>query len=333
MPTFGVSSRASSSPCSSTSAARRRRRRARSAGVTARQAGKAARAAATAASVSSTPAGSSSAIVSSVAGLRTAKDNAGSAPLAVGAGRGHEPLEECCVLALLRVPEDAEREALRGVIDTLECAVVGPRRLAQALAEPAEALVVVRLHRRALADEGTQPAFRVDADSVVREDAERLAVLLVADDLRQVLDEVAAAGDVEDLAPATDGQHGHVARQRGLQQREFGLVALGVEAGGLTMRLGAVGRRVDVVAAREEEAVERVEGLPDRVGARRHEQWATSGLLDRAHVCKRNQRGRHAPMAPTRLVDVRRDSDERLRHGRERGYRGLSSHGLKSTLL
>ena len=45
------------------------------------------------------------------------------------------------------------REALRGLLDRLQRAVLGARRLDQALAEPAEALVVVRLDRRALAEQ------------------------------------------------------------------------------------------------------------------------------------------------------------------------------------
>src|SRR5207244_465582 len=221
LPTFRVSSSASSWPCSSTSAARRRRRRARSAGVTARQAGEAARAAATAVSVSSTPAGSSSAMVSSVAGLTTVRAMRDSAPLAIRAGLGYEGFEERCVLALLRVPEDAESEALRGILDALERAVVRPRRFSQSLAQPPEPLVVVRLDRRSLADQASQPARRVDAHRVIGEDPERLPVLLVAHALRQVLDEVATSRDVQELAPAADGQDAHVARQRALHERQL----------------------------------------------------------------------------------------------------------------
>ena len=63
-------------------------------------------------------------------------------------------------------------------------AVVRPGRLAQVGADPPEALVVVGLHRRAVADQRAEPALGGDAHAVRGEDAGRLAVLLVPDDLR-----------------------------------------------------------------------------------------------------------------------------------------------------
>src|SRR3954467_14797587 len=57
----------------------------------------------------------------------------------------HERLEEPQVLPGLRVPEPAEREAARGVLERLDRPVVGGGGTAQPLGEPAEALVVVRL--------------------------------------------------------------------------------------------------------------------------------------------------------------------------------------------
>jgi hypothetical protein len=50
------------------------------------------------------------------------------------------------------MPEHAQREAARGVLERLDRAVVGARGLPQALAEPTEALVVMRLDRRVLAE-------------------------------------------------------------------------------------------------------------------------------------------------------------------------------------
>ena len=74
-------------------------------------------------------------------------------------------------------------------------------------------------------------------------------VLLVPDDLRQVLDEVAAAGDVQHLAPAADCEDRHVALERALEQRELGVVAPADDAGGLLVRFLAVELRVEVGAA------------------------------------------------------------------------------------
>src|SRR5207237_10909420 len=136
---------------------------------------------------------------------------------AVGGRLLDERSEERAVLRLLRVPQDAECEALRGVLDRLQGAVVRPRRLAQTLAHAPEALVMVRLHGCVRPDDGAEPALRIDPDPVRREDARRLAVPLVSDHLRQVLDEVAAAGDVQELAAAADGEYGHVALERFLE--------------------------------------------------------------------------------------------------------------------
>ena len=162
-----------------------------------------------------------------------------------------------------------------------------------------------------LADDLLQPRVREDLDPVVGEDARRVLVPLVADDLGKVLDEVAAAGDVQDLAPAADGQHGHVARERALEERELGAVALGPYAVRLRVRLGAVGVGVEVGAAGEDEPVEGVERLLDALGAGRHEQRPPAGALDRLHVRERDERGRELPDAPARLLRVARDPDDR----------------------
>src|SRR6478609_2276742 len=78
----------------------------------------------------------------------SAEDAAGlGAPLgAVLAGFLHEGLEQAVILADLRVPEHAEREAPVGIFQRLERPVVRMRRLAEPLAELPESLVVVRLH-------------------------------------------------------------------------------------------------------------------------------------------------------------------------------------------
>src|SRR6266496_4283797 len=194
-PTLRVSIRASSSPFSSTSVASRRSRRARSEGVTARHAGNAVLARATAASASSRPACSSSAIGSSVAGLTTCT---------VRLRLSHELLEQPPVVAGFGMPEDADREAAGRIFDRLDGAVVRPRRFRQAFAEPPEALVVMRFDRRALAEKRADAAGAFEPDVVVGERAGRVLVPLVADDVRQVLDEVAAQCHVEHLASAAD---------------------------------------------------------------------------------------------------------------------------------
>src|SRR6478735_219632 len=160
-----------------------------------------------------------------------------------------ERLEQPQVLPGLRMPEHAEREAVRGILERLDRAVGGARRLAQTLAEPTEALMVMRLHRRVLAQQPAELRLRIDRNAVLGELARELLVLLVADDVRQVLDEVAAEGDVEHLRAPADREHGHVSRQRGLQQRQLRAVALLNDAAGRLVGLLAVGRRVEIGAA------------------------------------------------------------------------------------
>src|SRR5437868_13294375 len=126
---------------------------------------------------------------------------------AVRARLGDELLVELLVFARLRMPEDAEGEAPRRILDRLDGAVLGDRGHAQPLSEAPEALVVVRLDRCALAEQLPEPASRLERDVVIREDTRRVLVLLVADDVREVLDEVAAERDVQHLRAAADREH------------------------------------------------------------------------------------------------------------------------------
>ena len=153
LPTLRDSIRASSSPCSSTSVARRRSRRARSAGATARQAGNAA----------------------------LAPRDGGVGLLGPGAlelgdrllgGRvQHRRAPGCSFARGTRAPRRRARsksassspssgcqstpsgEALAGILERLDGAVLGPRRLDEPLADAAGALMVVRLDRRAVAEQ------------------------------------------------------------------------------------------------------------------------------------------------------------------------------------
>ena len=98
----------------------------------------------------------------------------------------------------------------------------------------------MRLHRRVLAEHRAEARAVVDLHAVIGEDALHLAMLLAADDLRQMLHEVAAARDVQHLEAAADGEHRHVARERAFEQRKLAAVALGLRASRLGVRRGAV---------------------------------------------------------------------------------------------
>ena len=73
-----------------------------------------------------------------------------------------ELLEEAQVVAVLRVPEHAERERSVSGLQRLDRPVVGPRDDLEPLAEPAVALVVVRRDLDAVAYDRVQPRALVD---------------------------------------------------------------------------------------------------------------------------------------------------------------------------
>src|SRR5205823_6478394 len=102
--------------------------------------------------------------------------------------------------------------------------------------------------------------------------------------------EIAAAGDVQDLAAAADREHRQVSLERRLEQGELRPVSLRHDAFGLGVRVLAVRLRVEIRAAREKQAVERVERLVDGLLGGRDQEWAPAGSLDGPHVG-----GRHGP--------------------------------------
>ena len=195
----------------------------------------------------------------------------------------------------LRVPLDADDEAARRILERLERPVVGPRRLHEPVADAPDRLVVVRGHVRLLAHDRGKPRARLHLDGMVRELAGNLLVHVVADLLGQVLDEVAATRDVQELETAADRQRRHVPLQRRVEQRELPGVAARVRGIGLGVRLGAVELGVDVGAAREDHGVDRVERLLDPFLARRNQNGASAGSLDGLDVGEWNESRRHVP--------------------------------------
>jgi hypothetical protein len=209
------------------------------------------------------------------------------------------------------VPEHAESEALVGILEPLHDAVVGPGDRPQPLADPADALVVVRLHRRVLTEQGAQAALLRDGDAVIREEARLVAVPLVADLLRQVLDEVAPARHVQQLRAAADRQHGHVPRERALQERQLRAVAPRLRRVRRRVRVGAVQTGVEIAAAREDHAVQAVERLRHGSVHRGDHDGPSARGLDRVNVRHRDERRLLGPDAHLYPLGVRGDADER----------------------
>jgi len=155
---------------------------------------------------------------------------------------------------------------------------------------------------------------------------------------REVLQEGAAAGDVQHLQAAADRQHGQVARlgrahERDLEEVEvrFGRAERGV--GG-----GPVDRRVQVRAARQAQAAERVQQRLDAVGVQRGDDHRhRTGAADRLGIGQPQReldrldglrvRVVHDALGRTHLR--RADADDRARRPRRVGSRhgeGAGSH-------
>ena len=138
-----------------------------------------------------------------------------------------------------------------------------------------------------------------------------MLVPLVTHLLRKVLNEVAAARDVEELGTAADGQNGHVPLERGAEERELGLVASRVHAGGRGVCRGAVGTGINVASPREDESVEGSQCLRDALLGRWNDEGTAASALDRADVRGWNQRGVDIPGPPRDGLVVRGDADQR----------------------
>ena len=208
------------------------------------------------------------------------------------------------------MPLHAHGEAQGGVLDALDRAVLSPGEGGEAGADAVRGLVVMRADVGMRAEQRPCARGGVEPHGMGAEDVGDRLVALVANDLGQVLVQVAAAHDVEQLHAAADGEGRHVARERGTQQRQLGLVAAGADAARGRVGVGAVVRRIDVGAAGEDDPVERAERLLDRVGERRQQHGPTSGALDRLDVGHRCQRDLVLPDEPACLLDVRGDADD-----------------------
>ena len=235
---------------------------------------------------------------------------------AIGPSLGDELLEQAQIVAFLRVPEDSDGEAAGGVLDRLDRVVVGSRADAEALAEPAVALVVVRLDCRSVVDQRAERRVRQHLDAVLGEGAGNLAMALVTDPLGDVLLEVAAERDVQHLRPAADGEHRHVPRERGGEQRQLGLVALRADRRP-SRDAPRRRRRRDRCRSRRRRRPRRGGRASPRSPSSEGgiEQRAAPGSLHGAHVGERDERGGKVPHAPGRLLlGIRCDPDDRAGH-------------------
>jgi hypothetical protein len=101
---------------------------------------------------------------------------------------------------------------------------------------------------------------------------------------RDVLDERAAGGDVEDLGAAADGEERQIAVERRGGERQFDAVAFGVDLHCRVARRLAVAGRIDVHAAGEQEAVAFGERGRRTFGRRIQLVYPGARLGERAHI-------------------------------------------------
>ena len=155
-----------------------------------------------------------------------------SVPLALPASAeglcfGDERLEQSLVVGLhLGVPEHAERERLRGILDRLERPVLGKRALDEPLPHPADTLMMARVDGAVAGTEDLlEPRPLRDLDRVLGEDAQRLTMTLVPDLLREMLDEVTAPQHVQQLKAAADRERREIASECRLEEAELARVA------------------------------------------------------------------------------------------------------------
>ena len=177
-----------------------------------------------------------------------------------------------------RVPQHTKQEAPVRVLHGLDRAIEGPSSGCQA-AGRAHPLVVVRGDGGLAAEDAGQPASRVHRHVMPGVLTGYGAVLVVADDVGQVLEQRAAVRDTEQLHAATDPEDGRRARRRRralrTRHRRGSVAALRAQA-----RLLPVPRRVDVRAAGENECVETGDDVQagsggNRTGCRPPLMWAT----------------------------------------------------------
>ena len=115
----------------------------------------------------------------------------------------------------------------------------------------------MRRHVGTAVDDGCEARALLDLDRMHRELTWSVLVLVGAYSLRQVLEEVTAARDVQQLCAPADCQRRHVVLERRPQQRHLARVAALLRRVRLGMGLCAIPRRINVCAAREHHPVQR----------------------------------------------------------------------------
>ena len=179
----------------------------------------------------------------------------------------------------------------------------------------------------ALAEQPVQPTTRGDLGGVRCKGRISHPMAAVAEDVGQMLMQGSAEGDVDHLRAAADAEHRYPAVQGSSQQSELPLVAFVGGLLGRRVRLLAVGGRVDVLAAGEDQTVEPTDHLlGDRTvdGLWRQQHGDAAGPGDALEVDGGQEAGGNVPHPAARLLPIRGESDDRRCH---RAARNAQSRG------
>ena len=196
----------------------------------------------------------------------------------------------------------------------------------------AEALVMVRVDLRRPPRRGSRAACRLGLDVVPPERAELRAVGRQVESLADVLDQVAAVRDVQQLQAAADAEHRQAARDRAARSSASSTRrARGARAAArrCPVRLGAVVRGPDVLAADQDQTVDHSPASPRVLGAlgRRREQERHAAR--RAHALdvalRDHARGSRSQCLQLACLPVGADADPRPAHRRSKERRSSQS--------
>ncbi len=240
-------------------------------------------------------------------------------------GRLDEGAEQAHLPVLLRMPLDADDEAATGHLDCFDDALSGAGDDDQPRPETCDRLMVRATHVGGGPEDPCQAAPLVDRDTDLAEAASPGLVPVVAKAVWKMLDEIAAARDVEDLDPPADGEHGHVPVERRGKQSQLRGVPVGTDCPERRVRLSPVARRGDIGSPGQHQAVQAFEERPgtyggDGVLARRAmgarcRRWEQHRLppscFDHLEVGRLHDGRTHVPRAPSRLLQIGGDTDQR----------------------
>ena len=131
--------------------------------------------------------------------------------------RVDQRLEQTTVAGLLRVPLDTEDEPVTGQLDRFDDAVTAPGRDGQPAPRRGDGLMVAAQHIGPFAHKTTNLAPRLGQHGDRAEHTRAGLMIVRPDHVGQLLDQVPAEVDVEDLHPPTDSQHRKVTAEGRIQ--------------------------------------------------------------------------------------------------------------------